>query len=64
MYSIICSGSEYDYSYVLGINSDVYNYIWDKLIIEELIDYVYSIIGFGNDVNLYDNIVLKELNLR
>lgn len=34
---------------LLMINDDVYNYIWDKLMKEWLLDYVYSIICSGSE---------------
>ncbi|XP_065923463.1 uncharacterized protein [Magallana gigas] len=55
VYSTTCSGSEYDYSQVPGINSDVYNHTWDKPITEQQTDHVYSTTGSGNDASLYDH---------
>lgn len=52
VYSTTCSGSEYEYNQVSGINSDVYNHTWDKPITEQLTDHVYSTTGSGNDANL------------
>lgn len=55
VYSTTCSGGEYDYSQVPGMNSDVYNHTWDKPITEQQTDHVYSITGSENDGNVYDH---------